>query len=144
MSVLNSCVNENSKPSGEELNVLLERYPWFEAARALADEERASRLSVYDVDIEKLTEESEGELITRFLRKTDFRIVAEEGDVESDILTEAEIDDEDDIVSEELAEVYLAQGMKSEAIKIYSKLSLLNSEKSIYFAEKIENIKKNN
>ena len=144
MSVLNSCVNENSKPSGEELNVLLERYPWFEAALALADEERASRLSVYDVDIEKLTEESEGELITRFLRKTDFRIVAEEGDVEGDILTEAEIDDEDDIVSEELAEVYLAQGMKSEAIKIYSKLSLLNSEKSIYFAEKIENIKKNN
>ena len=144
MSVLNSCVNENSKPSGEELNVLLERYPWFEAARALADEERASRLSVYDVDIEKLTEESEGELIARFLRKTDFRIVAEEGDVEGDILTEAEIDDEDDIVSEELAEVYLAQGMKSEAIKIYSKLSLLNSEKSIYFAEKIENIEKNN
>ena len=144
MSVLNSCVNENSKPSGEELNVLLERYPWFEAARALADEERASRLSVYDVDIEKLTEESEGELITRFLRKTDFRIVAEEGDVEGDILTEAEIDDEDDIVSEELAEVYLAQGMKSEAIKIYSKLSLLNSEKSIYFAEKIEKIEKNN
>ena len=144
MSVLNSCVNENSKPSGEELNVLLERYPWFEAARALADEDRASRLSAYDVDIEKLTEESEGELITRFLRKTDFRIVAEEGDVEGDILTEAEIDDEDDIVSEELAEVYLAQGMKSEAIKIYSKLSLLNSEKSIYFAEKIENIKKNN
>lgn len=144
MSVLNSCVNENSKPSGEELNVLLERYPWFEAARALADEERALRLSTYDVDIEKLTEESEGELITRFLRKTDFRIVAEEGDVEGDILTEAEIDDEDDIVSEELAEVYLAQGMKSEAIKIYSKLSLLNSEKSIYFAEKIENIKKNN
>ena len=144
MSVLNSCVNENSKPSGEELNVLLERYPWFEAARALADEERASRLSVYDVDIEKLTEESEGELIARFLRKTDFRIVAEEGDVEGDILTEAEIDDEDDIVSEELAEVYLAQGMKSESIKIYSKLSLLNSEKSIYFAEKIENIEKNN
>ena len=144
MSVLNSCVNENSKPSGEELNVLLERYPWFEAARALADEERALRLSAYDVDIEKLTEESEGELITRFLRKTDFRIVAEEGDVEGDILTEAEIDDEDDIVSEELAEVYLAQGMKSEAIKIYSKLSLLNSEKSIYFAEKIENIEKNN
>ena len=144
MSVLNSCVNENSKPSGEELNVLLERYPWFEAARALADEDKALRSKVYAIDIEKLTEESEGELITRFLRKTDFRIVAEEGDVEGDILTEAEIDDEDDIVSEELAEVYLAQGMKSEAIKIYSKLSLLNSEKSIYFAEKIENIKKNN
>ena len=144
MSVLNNYVDGGSKLSAEELNSLLEKYPWFEAARVLADANNVSIADMYTVDIEKLTKESEGELITRFLRKTDFRIVAEEGDVEGDIQTEAEIDDEDDIVSEELAEVYLAQGMKSEAIKIYSKLSLLNSEKSIYFAEKIENIKKNN
>ena len=144
MSVLNNYVDGGSKPSAEELNSLLEKYPWFEAARVLADANNVSIADMYTIDIEKLTKESEGELITRFLRKTDFRIVAEEGDVEGDIQTEAEIDDEDDIVSEELAEVYLAQGMKSEAIKIYSKLSLLNSEKSVYFAEKIENIEKNN
>jgi DNA-binding SARP family transcriptional activator len=78
------------------------------------------------------------------LRKGDYKIIAEEGDVEDDVLIEADIDDEDDIVSEELAEIYLAQGLRSEAIEIYRKLSLLNSEKSIYFAEKIENIEKNN
>ena len=89
-------------------------------------------------------EESEGEIISRFLRKTDYRIVAEEGEVDSEIRTEAEIDEEDDLVSEELAEIYLAQGLKCEAIEIYRKLSLLNSEKSAYFAEKIENIEKNN
>ena len=77
------------------------------------------------------------------MRKNDYRIVAEEGDVEGDIRTEAELDDEDDIVSEELAEIYLAQGLKNEAKEIYRKLSLLNSEKSIYFAEKIEKIEKN-
>ena len=131
------------KPSAEELNELIEKYPWFEAARALADDERAQLFGAYDVDIEKLAEESEGELINRFLRKNDYRIVAEEGDVEGDIRTEAELDDEDDIVSEELAEIYLAQGLKNEAKEIYRKLSLLNSEKSIYFAEKIEKIEKN-
>jgi hypothetical protein len=98
----------------------------------------------YDVDIDKIAEVSEGEIINRFLRKNDYRIVAEEGEVEDEVCTEADIDDEDDIVSEELAEIYLSQGLKSEAIEIYRKLSLLNSEKSIYFAEKIENIEKNN
>ena len=144
MSVLKNYIAGGVKPSAEELNELIEKYPWFEAARALADDERAQQFCAYDIDIEKLAEESEGELINRFLRKNDYRIVAEEGDVEGDIRTEAELDDEDDIVSEELAEIYLAQGLKNEAKEIYRKLSLLNSEKSIYFAEKIENIENNN
>ena len=120
---------------------LLAKYPWYEVAR-VAQSQTASRR--HEIDIEKIAEESEGEIINRFLRKGDYRIVAEEGDIDNDIRTEAEIDEEDDLVSEELAEIYLSQGLKSEAIEIYRKLSLLNSEKSIYFAEKIENIEKNN
>ena len=143
MSVLKNYLEGGAKPTAAELSELLTNYPWFEAARALTDDDKMQLLDAYNVDIEKLAEESEGELINRFLRKHDYRIVAEEGDVEGDIRTEAELDDEDDIVSEELAEIYLAQGMKSEAKEIYRKLSLLNSEKSVYFAEKIENIEKN-
>ena len=127
----------------EELDAILERYPWFSAAQQLKDNLEGDKLR-YNVDVEKIAEISEGEIINRFLRKNDYRIVAEEGDVEGDVRTEADIDDEDDIVSEELAEIYLSQGLKCEAIAIYRKLSLLNSEKSIYFAEKIENIQKNN
>ena len=143
MSVLKNYIAGGAKPTAEELSELIEKYPWFEAARALTDDGKMQLLDAYDIDIEKLAEESEGELINRFLRKSDYRIVAEEGDVEGDIRTEAELDDEDDIVSEELAEIYLAQGLKNEAKEIYRKLSLLNSEKSIYFAEKIEKIEKN-
>ena len=144
MSVLKNYLEGGAKPTAEELSELLAKYPWLEAARALTDDDKMQLLDAYNVDIEKLAEESEGELISRFLRKSDYRIVAEEGDVEGDIRTEAELDDEDDIVSEELAEIYLAQGLKNEAKEIYRKLSLLNSEKSIYFAEKIENIENNN
>ena len=126
-----------------ELDAILEKYPWFSAAQQLKDSLEGAKLR-YDVDVEKIAEISEGEIINRFLRKNDYRIVAEDGDVEGDVRTEADIDDEDDIVSEELAEIYLSQGLKCEAIAIYRKLSLLNSEKSIYFAEKIENIEKNN
>ena len=129
--------------SEEELNAVLEQYPWFSAAQVLKAQSQGTNTR-YDVDVEKIAQESEGEIISRFLRKGEYKIVADEGVVESDICTEAEIDDEDDIVSEELAEIYLLQGLKCEAIEIYRKLSLLNSEKSAYFAEKIENIEKNN
>ena len=125
----------------EQIAELLAKYPWYEAARVAKSQSASQR---YAVDAEKIAEESEGEIISRFLRKGDYRIVAQEGEVEGDVLTEAEIDDEDDLVSEELAEIYLAQGLKSEAVEIYRKLSLLNSEKSVYFAEKIENIENNN
>ena len=123
----------------EQISELLAKYPWYEVARVEHSQSEPKR---YAVDIEKIAEESEGEIISRFLRRGDYRIVAEEGEVESDIQTEAMLDDEDDMVSEELAEIYLAQGLKCEAIEIYRKLSLLNSEKSAYFAEKIEKIEK--
>uniref|UniRef100_UPI004056F2E7 hypothetical protein n=1 Tax=Alistipes sp. TaxID=1872444 RepID=UPI004056F2E7 len=125
----------------EQISELLKKYPWYEVARELQSLDVSRR---YVIDVEKIAEESAGEIISRFLRKADYRIIAEEGDVEGDILTEAEIDDEDDLVSEDLAEIYLTQGLKCEAIEIYRKLSLLNSEKSAYFAEKIESIEKNN
>ena len=129
--------------SVEELDGLLADYPWFSAAKVLKMQSEG-HMRRYSIDVAKIVEESEGEIISRFLRKNDYRIVAEDGEVENEVCIEAEIDEEDDIVSEELAEIYLAQGLKCEAIEIYRKLSLLNSEKSIYFAEKIENIKKNN
>lgn len=58
--------------------------------------------------------------------------------------TEAELSDEEDLVSEELAEIYLAQGLRSEALAAYRKLSLLNPEKSVYFAKIIGQIETNN
>lgn len=144
MSVLKNFIKEGKRPTAEELQQLLEKYPWYEAARVLNERGEELLCDSYPVDIEKLAEESAGEIISRFLRKGDYRIVADEDDVEGDVMTEAVIDEEDDLVSEELAEVYLLQGLRREAIEIYRKLSLLNSEKSIYFAEKIENIEKNN
>ncbi len=128
----------------EKITELLTKYPWYEVTQVLKAQSESGVLSRYEVDAEKIAEESEGEIISRFLRKGDYRIVAEEGEIGGDVQTEAELDDDDDIVSEELAEIYLAQGLKCEAVEIYRKLSLLNSEKSVYFAEKIENIEKNN
>ena len=111
---------------------------------ALEDLLERPTLILQSVDIERLTRITSGDIIDRFLSSEPRRIVAEEGEVNEEIVTEAEFDDEEEMVSEELAEVYLAQGLKDMAKETYRKLSLLNPEKSIYFAGIISKIDSNN
>ena len=93
-----------------------------------------------EVDRERLTALCADDLIDDFLRAGDYRIVAEEGEADDEVKTVADFDDEDDLVTEELAEIYRQQGLNDEACAIYRKLSLRNPEKSVYFAELIDEI----
>ena len=104
---------------------------------------RKPKLQLRDIDVARLTEVTTEDIIDRFLSTDNLRIVAEEGDADSDIITEAAFDADDDLASEELAEIYLAQGLKDMAKETYRKLSLLNPEKSVYFAELIAKIENN-
>ena len=103
---------------------------------------RSRRLPLgrFTVDREALCALSPADLIDRFLKEGGHRIVAEEGEVVEEVRTEAELSGDDDLVTEDLAEIYLAQGLCDEAIAIYRKLSLLNPEKSVYFASLIDKI----
>ena len=138
-----------------DVESLMESYRWAD----LADKDQQAKVSLSeqaaellevpmvdlkDIDIETLTRITSSDIVDRFLRTEHHRIVAEEGEVEGEIVTSVELDEEDDLVSEELAEVYLNQGLKDMAKETYRKLSLLNPEKSIYFAEIISKIDSNN
>ncbi|MDE6139951.1 MAG: hypothetical protein K2F95_03255 [Alistipes sp.] len=139
----------------KRLDNLLQRYPWFSLARiarrgigAPADEKSSilsgSRLTSMPpyraIDIAALTRLTEDDIIDRFLKKDDYRIVSQDGEATEEVRTESSHDDETEMISEELAQIYLAQGMYGEAIDIYRRLSLLNSEKSVYFVELIAQI----
>ena len=137
-----------------QLDALVGRYEWFTPARILrvlqtgrsdrrvsiAAVSRLLPLGRFTVDREALCALSPADLIDRFLKEGGHRIVAEEGEADDEVKTVADFDDEDDLVTEELAEIYRQQGLNDEACAIYRKLSLRNPEKSVYFAELIDEI----
>jgi tetratricopeptide (TPR) repeat protein len=72
--------------------------------------------------------------------------IEEENDIVPEKVFKMAIDSiqhQDSTASESLAEILLKQGKTDKAIEMYRKLSLLNTEKSAYFASKIKEIKNN-
>lgn len=147
------------KPAAEELDALIADHEWFDLARIVrevmsgAEDPRLavtapwraqSSLRAAQIDAAAVLRLSSDDIIDRFLQEEDLRIVAAGDDPGEEVRTEAELDDDDEVVSEELAEIYLAQGLRDKAIAIYRKLSLLNPEKSVYFATLIGKLENNN
>ena len=138
----------------DEVDALLVSHRWGSDVATTADAEKLRSelaelcqcpvLQKKEIDVERLTQITSDDIIDRFLSKDHLRVVVDESTDCEDVVISAELDDEDDLVSEELAEVYLMQGLKEEAKATYRKLSLLNPEKSIYFAELIAKIESNN
>ena len=145
-------------PSAAEAGDLAVRFPWFLPGRILRETltgesdprvaltapwRAESSLRMPDVDASALDRLSSDEIIDRFLKEENLRIVAQEGEPEEEVQIRPELEEDDEVVSEELAEIYLAQGLRDRAVAIYRKLSLLNPEKSVYFAELIGKIENN-
>ena len=76
-------------------------------------------------------------IIDDFIRSGEHRIVANEQTPDSLPLAD-DVQLPDELLTEELAGIYMQQGMTERAVEIYRRLSLLNPEKSVYFAELIE------
>lgn len=151
------------KKGGDPIGYLVEKYPWFDAAQrassdcggetpvhiALAHSFRyagpdgkgphAFSGVVYgDGGNIAGDEDTADSIIERFLEKGGYRIVAVDGTPEVPVEAEQAGPAGEDFMTEEMAAIYMSQGAYVQAVKIYEHLSLLNPEKSIYFAEIID------
>ena len=147
------------KIATEQLKAWAEHYPWWGAVRmelhhrgiiapdsvlfATRMRERLtpSLAHLKTISDEELHRSAMLGIIDDFLREGEHRIVIDEemNDAPMDeISSDEEMDEE--FVSEELAEIYAKQHLFDLAIEIYQKLSLQDSQKSVYFAELIERL----
>lgn len=145
----------------KEAEELLREFPWFDIpllalhrdkgielparlavlARfrpALASPDTAQCLSSADAAATRTRREDTLSIIDGFINSGEHRITA--SDLTPEDIPGLEHDElpSDDLLTEELASIYLAQGLMLPAVEIYRKLSLLNPEKSVYFAKLIE------
>jgi hypothetical protein len=84
-------------------------------------------------------EANEGDLIENFIKKEP-RMDRTKPVVEEDVSQSSVIEDEE-IVTQTLAQLYVSQKLYEKAISAYEKLSLKYPEKNIYFAAQIQEIK---
>ncbi|MDR0971362.1 MAG: hypothetical protein LBM25_03145 [Bacteroidales bacterium] len=87
---------------------------------------------------------TKSELIERFLNIENPKVKITKETFETENVGEIfkkSASDDFEIVTQTMAEMYAKQGNKDKAIKIYTKLILVNPEKSIYFASQIEKLK---
>ncbi|MEG1635732.1 MAG: hypothetical protein RR277_06205 [Rikenellaceae bacterium] len=80
------------------------------------------------------------DLIDSFLSKSIGRIIPNENAINQNYNIDNE-PIEEDIITEQFAKILLMQGHKERAIAIYKKLSLKFPEKSVYFANQLDQIK---
>lgn len=146
----------------DELRQIASRYPWFSLANLLLAHRtgsqdaavelvRSARLAagiLLDQDAFAQQQDLTLSAIEQFLNKGEHRIVPDETTPDDDLSAFAAQEEEDEPITEELAEIYRMQGLYIQAREVYKRLCLLYPKKSVYFAEIIakldRQIKNNN
>lgn len=148
-----------SEKTENKFAALAEKYPWCAplcVAKEGESEEKkslsllmrslgATRAMRYHLTAEQISRPSTESIIDKFMEVGDYKVVAQEDTPDNlDWQTESAPSNEEEFVSEQLAEIYAQQGLFDQAKETYRKLSLLYPKKSIYFAELIEKLDKEN
>jgi len=107
--------------------------------KSSANREPAVPQNVFPLEDES---EDKGDLISTFIRKRPtMSPLQDDPQADREDISLSSLEEDDDIMTETLAEIYVKQKYHYKAIHVYEKLSLKYPEKSIYFASQIEKIR---
>lgn len=118
-----------------------ERYSFAAWLDLVQDEEKPALEKIKTEEPEKATG-LEADLIDKFLESNPRLSSSEVLEEEQEDISVQSVTEDDGLITDTLAQIYVKQGYYSKAIFAYEKLSLKFPEKSSYFASQIEKIKK--
>lgn len=125
----------------EELNLLISKYPFSFIQNLIKNKigfEQSGDISMADVlELSRKTDNPGLALVASLKNKIILNSLVEKN-VKENTNTEINTDINtlnDNIASEGLAKIFLKQGLKEDAIKIYKRISLLNNKNNSTFAK---------
>jgi len=147
--------NTNSSSSMKNIDIINSKIEELKKLYSLDSKTSIRSIEKHDIikEIDSYTEPdisdnpTKEELVERFLQIENPKVNnldVEKESVSVNEVVKKSVEDEFAIVTETMANIYLKQGHKDKAIKIYRQLILANPEKSIYFATQIKKIEDNN
>ena len=107
-----------------------------------APEESRSSTTMEHEEQSALHDNRKNELIARFIETNPASIRADNKGPDIIDISDQSIREDESIITDTLAKIYVKQGLYSKAIYTYEKLVLKYPEKSAYFAAQIQEIKK--
>ena len=134
-------LNKSQEELSKEMALLEEKRRSLDELKSLIEQRIVELKKEKEEDKKEEKSLSKNEIIDKFIAENPQISRPKQEFYDPMVYAQTSVVDQENIISETLAMIYLNQGYAEKAISVYEKLSLKNPEKSVYFAELINKAK---